>query len=65
VSVILFWFCQADDTETAIHHDHVATFHNSVHENIKWTFKSKVDGRINMLDLTSCASPTGHWSLTF
>jgi hypothetical protein len=40
---------------TAIHCDHVAPFHsflNSVHENIKWTFESEVDGGINMLDLT-------------
>jgi hypothetical protein len=35
VSVILFWFCQADDTMTAIYRDHVAPFLNSVHENIK------------------------------
>jgi hypothetical protein len=55
VSVILFWFRQADDTMTAIHRDHIApflAFLNSVHENIKWTFESEVDGRINMLDLT-------------
>jgi hypothetical protein len=60
VSVILFWFRQADDTMTAIHRDHVATFHaflNSVHENIKWTFESKVDGPIDMLDLTILRQP--------
>jgi hypothetical protein len=47
---------------TAIHRDHVATFHaflNSVHENIKWTFESEVDGRINMLDLTILRQPDG------
>jgi hypothetical protein len=41
VSIILFWFRQADDTMMAIHRDHVTHFHaflNSVHENIKWTF---------------------------
>jgi hypothetical protein len=37
-SVILFWFRQADNTMTAIHRDHVASFFkflNSVHPNIK------------------------------
>jgi hypothetical protein len=62
VSVILFWFRQADNTMMAIHRDHVATFHaflNSVHENIKWTFESEVDGRINMLDLTTLRQSDG------
>jgi hypothetical protein len=55
VSVNLFWFRQVDDTMTPITRDQVARFHaflNSVHKNIKWTFKSEVDGHINMLDLT-------------
>jgi hypothetical protein len=67
VSVILFWFRQADNTMTAIHGDHVARFHaflNSVHENIKWTFESKVDGCIDMLTSPSCASLMVHLSLT-
>jgi hypothetical protein len=59
-SVILFWFRQADNTMTAIHRDHVAPFHtflNSIHDNIKWTFKDEVDGQINMLDLTILRQP--------
>jgi hypothetical protein len=47
---------------TAIYRDHVASFHtflNSVHDNIKWTFKGEVDGRINMLDLTIIRQPDG------
>jgi hypothetical protein len=62
ISVILFWFCQADDTMTAIHRDHVAPFHaflNSILANIKWTFESEEAGRINMLDLTILRQPNG------
>jgi hypothetical protein len=61
-SVILFWFRQADDTMTAIHRDHVASFLeflNSVHPNIKWTFEREEDGRINMLDHTILHQPNG------
>jgi hypothetical protein len=61
-SVILFWFRQADDTMTAIHRDHVASFLeflNSMHPNIKWTFEREEDGRINMLDLTILRQPDG------
>jgi hypothetical protein len=55
ISVILFWFRQADDTMTAIYRDHVASFLaflNSIQEKIKWTFETEVDGCIDMLDLT-------------
>jgi hypothetical protein len=58
-SVILFCFCQADDTMTAIHCDHATHFLNSIHGNIKWTFEGKEDGKINMLDLTILRQPNG------
>jgi hypothetical protein len=47
---------------TAIHRDHVARFHaflNSIHDSIKWTFESEVNGRIDMLDLTILRQPYG------
>jgi hypothetical protein len=55
ISIILFWFRQADDTMTAIQHDHVTSFlafFNAIHEKIKWTYETEVNGRINILDLT-------------
>jgi hypothetical protein len=55
ISVILFWFRQADDTMTAIHRDHVTSFLaflNAIHKKIQWTYETENSGRIDMLDLT-------------
>jgi hypothetical protein len=62
ISVIQFWYCQADDTLTSIHCDNEEPFFNflnSQHHKIKWTRKKKEDGKISMLDLTIICQPDG------
>jgi hypothetical protein len=62
ISIIQFWFRQADDTLTSIHRDHADRFFdyiNTIHPSIKWTSEREVNGKISMLDLTILRQPDG------